>query len=642
MPFQWGGITWNAGDLDEFVAYLNARGVSYDQWAANHPTAAATFYNPYAYVPGGSSQTVSQAIQDQGYETMGNTPIEQIPDIPYTDTSSDPVPPPDVNPVPAPPVGSDLGETGAGYDPAKAAAAAALQAQPVSTRPPVPDYPPEGTPGQAEPWTPTTPSGNPASTSTTTPVNTPTVSTPSVMSQLPAGIDWSSLLGIYGMDADVVAEINRIFTITGGNLQQAIPIAQAYIRGTAWYARNYPSIQAGINAGLFDDERGYRVYQNQVNQIYAQYYGRPATAAEAAGYMAQGRSIQQVAAVFQANALAGTISDPLKQLFTPEELQAYMNETAGIDTALGQEITQKAEMAMRVQAMYQEFYGRNVTREELNQLVSGGITPEQVSRNFATLANINAMNPAIRDLFTQNEIRDIALNAAGGVSQAGQLLAQKAALAAQLNTAYHTYTGQGVTRQEVEDAWAQGLTAEEVGNRLEAGQLQGSLPQFMRDIFDEQTLRQAAGATAGSDLSAAALRSQQIVQGAGAYQQVVRQYENRNVTADELNRFYDQEISADRLAKQYQAQGIVAAKGQDYQRVLGSFGEGQLSTEELGILGQQQAGIDTILGQQLAERLSKAQKRIAGAFSSTVAKPALSFVGGRLTTSRGRTPDIGA
>jgi hypothetical protein len=299
-------------------------------------------------------------------------------------------------------------------------------------------------------------------------------------------------------------------------------------------------------------------------------------------------------------------------------------------------------MATKVQQLYSEFYGRNVTRRELNELVSGGLTPEAVARNFATIANINGMNPAVRDLFTQSEIKDIALAMAGGVSENGSLLQQKAQLAAQMNTAAHTFSGTGVTRQEVEDAWSQGLTADEVAKRLEATQRQGALPEFLKRIFDESTLRQAAAAVSGSDLSAAAMRNQQIVQGAGAYQEVVRRYENRNVTAEELNRFYDQDVSAEKLGRQYQGKGIVAAKGGDYQNVLGSFGGGQLGEGELGTLGEQQAGIDTILGQQLQERLTKAQKRIAGAFNSTVSKPALSFVGGKLTTSRGKQPDVGA
>lgn len=634
MAFQWGGKSWDSNELDEFVAYLNARGVSYSDWADNHPTAAATFYNPQAYVPGQGTATpgpVPQAIQDQGYTDMGNTPLDQIPDIPYNDTSSDPQQPEGTNPVPAPPPGSDTGETGAGYDAAKAAAAAATQGDPNA-----PYYPAD--PGTTQPWTPTTPSGNPSAPSTG---STSTTDLNELLKKYP--LDWKNILGVYGLDDDIVTELNRIFTVTGGDLTKAIPIATAYVRGTQWYANNYPKIQEGINAGLFDDERGYRTYQNQVNQIYQQYYGRFATPSEAASYMAQGKSVAQVATGFQADALKGTLSDPLKRLFSPEELQAYVNETAGIDSALGQEVTQKADMAIKVNTLYKDFMGRDVTRTELDGLLKNGISAQDVSKEFATTANINAMNPAIRDLFTAAEVREMALQGAGGITQNGQLLQQKAALAAQLNAAYHTYSGAGVTREEVEGAWRQGLTAEEVSNRLQAAQLQGSLPQYLRDIFSEDTLRQAAGATAGSDLSAGAIRSQQIVQGAGAYQSVVRQYENRNVTADELNNFYDQNVTADTVAKRYQGQGIVAAKGQDYQLAAGSFGgQGQFSQEELTQLGQEQAGIDTIVGQQLQERLTKAQNQLKGAFSSAVSKPSLSFVAGKLTTSRGKQPDVGA
>jgi hypothetical protein len=46
-------------------------------------------YNPYAYVPGGSSQKVSQAIQNQGYAEPGPNPV-QIPQ--YTPPPADPAP----------------------------------------------------------------------------------------------------------------------------------------------------------------------------------------------------------------------------------------------------------------------------------------------------------------------------------------------------------------------------------------------------------------------------------------------------------------------------------------------------------------------------------------------------------------------
>src|SRR6478609_10214162 len=84
-------------------------------------------------------------------------------------------------------------------------------------------------------------------------------------------IDWASLLGEYGLPSDIISELDRIFRQTG-DINQAILLGQAYVRGTDWYASTFPGIQAGINAGLFSDERGYRQYQQQVDQVYQQYY----------------------------------------------------------------------------------------------------------------------------------------------------------------------------------------------------------------------------------------------------------------------------------------------------------------------------------------------------------------------------------
>lgn len=283
---------------------------------------------------------------------------------------------------------------------------------------------------------------------------------------LAAAIDWSAVLGEYGLPADIVAELNRIFRVTDYDPTTAVPIAQAYLRGTSWYAQTYPRIQDGINAGLFQDERGYRSYQNQVDQIYQQYYGRIATPSEAASYMATGKSINQVAQQFQAEAFKGTISDPLRVLFTDAELSAYANQAAGIDTQLGQRIAAEADLAMKVAPLYQDFYGRTVTRGELDQLTANGTDAKAVAQNFAVENNIKAMDPAVRDLFTEAEIRQIALDQAGGVSQNGGALRALANLSLQLNPVYHQYTGAGVSRAEVEQAYGQGLTPDVVGKQF--------------------------------------------------------------------------------------------------------------------------------------------------------------------------------
>lgn len=310
--------------------------------------------------------------------------------------------------------------------------------------------------------------------------------------------DWESVLGDYGLPQNIITQLNQIWTTAGGDVNSAITLAQAYVRGTTWYTATYPGIQQGINAGLFTDEQGYRAYENQVDQIYQQYWGRAATLPELNARITSGQSVTQVANQFQAGAVLGNISDPLKGLFTADELKAYADEQAGIDTGLGQQITQEANLAIGVNNMYQDFYGRGVTRTELDGLTSQGLDPAAVAQQFATTANINAMDPAISSLFTPQEIQQIALQAAGGTTQNGQQLGNLAQLATQLNPLYHQYTGAGVSRDEVNQAFTSGTTATQIGQQLSGSAWEKA---------NEGDIQQASGSFGTGQLSSTDLQN---------------------------------------------------------------------------------------------------------------------------------------
>lgn len=281
-------------------------------------------------------------------------------------------------------------------------------------------------------------------------------------------IDWTRVIRMYGMPKDAAAQVNKIFQ-GSGTLEQAVVMATAFVRGTDWYARTYPGIQQGINTGLFSDEQGYRSYKNQVDQLYRQYYQRPATAGEVGRYAAGGQDIGRVRAGFEAQAAMGTIADPLKSLFSPSEIQAFANQQSGIDSALGRRIAAEADMALRVDSLYRDFLGRSVTRNELKFMTQKALSPEEVARNFATEANIRAMDPSISSLFTPQEIQELARERAGGITASGQILAAQADLARQLNPLYHQYTGAGVSRQDVQAAYQSGESLEAIRARF-AGQ----------------------------------------------------------------------------------------------------------------------------------------------------------------------------
>jgi hypothetical protein len=118
---------------------------------------------------------------------------------------------------------------------------------------------------------------------------TPDGGGPTTTTDPASGIDFESLFGIYGLPADVIAEIRRIYNSTDDH-DQATLLSVAFIRGTGWYAQTFPGIKEGFRLGIVGNERDYRSYTNTLNQIYRQYYGRDVAANEVAGWLTQGAS----------------------------------------------------------------------------------------------------------------------------------------------------------------------------------------------------------------------------------------------------------------------------------------------------------------------------------------------------------------
>jgi hypothetical protein len=176
-----------------------------------------------------------------------------------------------------------------------------------------------------------------------------------------APVDWSAMLGESGLPANVVAELNRIFTRTT-DINQAVTIGQAYVRSTPWYAQTFPGIQSGINSGLIADEQGYRAYSNQLTQYYRQYLNRAPTPAEIAAHLTQGQSVDLVgkqlggqayvqANLPQINQTLGAYGDTGTP--TADQLTALGREQAGLDTAAGQTITAAFDRAVqRMQGVF--------------------------------------------------------------------------------------------------------------------------------------------------------------------------------------------------------------------------------------------------------------------------------------------------
>lgn len=173
----------------------------------------------------------------------------------------------------------------------------------------------------------------------------------------PPPVDWSSLLGIYGLPSDVQAKINAIFSNTS-DVNQATALAMAYVRGTNWYAQTYPGIQEGIARGVVSNEADYRAYVNQLQILNHQYYNTDITSQQIADYLKAGYSVGHVGQLFQGHAYATANKNDLNYLtgafgngqLSDNDLETLGQETAGLDSAMGQKIqslVQKATQRMQ-------------------------------------------------------------------------------------------------------------------------------------------------------------------------------------------------------------------------------------------------------------------------------------------------------
>jgi hypothetical protein len=178
----------------------------------------------------------------------------------------------------------------------------------------------------------------------------------------PLGTDWAKLFwGSLGLDDSTISGLTK--TLTGvTDATQAQQLGQNYLRGTNWFKTTFPGFNEGITAGLFTDETGYRGYVNALNQSTQQYLGRAVSGAEVTAALTGGTDPTLYANRLQGNALAQTLGPEAQYeagAFTSEgrlsqnELQAYGQEKAGVDSPLGQAITDRLQKAaQRMQGLF--------------------------------------------------------------------------------------------------------------------------------------------------------------------------------------------------------------------------------------------------------------------------------------------------
>lgn len=179
-----------------------------------------------------------------------------------------------------------------------------------------------------------------------------------------ADVDWADVyFGQYGLPADLknqIIELGKKYGTT--NPSVFFQSAQNLIRASDWFAGVFPGFAAGVKAGLFTDETGYRGYVNQLDQVYRQYLGRAVSGAETSAALGAAATPDLVGRQFQGDAIANVNAGQWQYVtgafdetgaLTAAEKTALGREQAGIDTPLGQMVSKRVQLAMgRAQALF--------------------------------------------------------------------------------------------------------------------------------------------------------------------------------------------------------------------------------------------------------------------------------------------------
>lgn len=213
-------------------------------------------------------------------------------------------------------------------------------------------------------------------------------------------LDWKAYLLDWGFPADVVDQIDQIFRkYDADHVAQATAAAMAYIRSTTWYKQTFPGIEDGIKAGLFSDEVGYRRYVGDINDLTQGALGRAPTTDEILSYINRGWSASRVSLFFNAQGFVTAERGLLPAgIFTDEELQKIADFQAGVPGAEGQALLGQFQYAQNVNPVFLRHFGRNMTRDEINQYMQTGQTADALERHFTGQEFVEANRPEFQYL----------------------------------------------------------------------------------------------------------------------------------------------------------------------------------------------------------------------------------------------------
>lgn len=116
--------------------------------------------------------------------------------------------------------------------------------------------------------------------------------------------------------------------------------------------------------------------------------------------------------------------------------------------------------------------------------------------------------------------------------------------------------------------------------------------------------------------------------------QLYRQYLGRDISGGEYASNLGEGANLNTIGGRLQGAALANTYGNDWRYKLGAFGDanGGPSPEDLKALGEEQAGLDSPLGQVIKQRLDMAQQRFQKIFEGSLARPSLSLASGRLSS----------
>jgi hypothetical protein len=127
--------------------------------------------------------------------------------------------------------------------------------------------------------------------------------------------------------------------------------------------------------------------------------------------------------------------------------------------------------------------------------------------------------------------------------------------------------------------------------------------------------------------------------------QYYRQFYGRDADKAEIAEWLKSGVGIGGIGQRLSGESIAKTQGGDWNYLLGAFGDGRLDQAQMTTLGQQYAGLDSALGQNLQKKVEEALKKSARLFEGVLASPSLSLGGAGLSApslNPKQKPDVGA